>query len=203
LYFKYLKRLFDLTFALILIIMLSPLLILIALALFFQNRESGFLFTQDRPGINEKIFKIFKFKTMNDEVDKQGVLLPDDVRLTKIGDFIRKTSLDEFPQLFNVLKGDMSLIGPRPLVPEYLSLYSKDQSRRHQVRPGITGWAQCNGRNAISWEEKFMLDVWYVDNISFLVDLRIILFTVRSVFYSQGIYRGSGISSMEAFNGKN
>ncbi len=202
-YSRYLKRSTDIIFALILIILFTPVFVIIALTLLLSNKGAGIFFTQDRPGKNEKIFKIIKFKTMSNEADNLGNLLPDEARLTKVGSIIRKASLDEIPQFYNVLIGDMSLIGPRPLMPEYLPLYDKIQSRRHQVRPGITGWAQCNGRNAISWAEKFALDVWYVDNISFYVDLRILFLTIKKVINKEGLYLGSGIESMRAFNGKN
>ena len=202
-YCRYLKRGFDIILALVLIILCSPVFIIIALTLLISNKGTDIIFTQNRPGKNEKIFKIYKFKTMSNVTDDQGKLLPDMERLTKLGSIIRKTSLDEIPQFYNVLKGDMSLIGPRPLMPEYLPLYDKEQSRRHQVRPGITGWAQCNGRNALSWAQKFALDVWYVDNISFYVDLQILFLTIKKVLNREGLYLGSGIESMKAFDGKN
>ena len=170
--------------------------------LHFANRGAGAFFTQERPGQYGKIFKVIKFKTMTDERDENGDLLPDEKRLTKIGKFIRSTSVDELPQLFNVLKGDMSLIGPRPLLPQYLLLYSKEQARRHEVRPGITGWAQVNGRNAISWTKKFELDVWYVDHCSFLLDLKIIFLTVKKVFVREGISSDTSVT-MEPFTGNN
>ena len=170
--------------------------------LHFANRGAGAFFTQERPGQYGKIFKVIKFKTMTDERDENGDLLPDEKRLTKIGKFIRSTSVDELPQLFNVLKGDMSLIGPRPLLPQYLPLYSKEQARRHEVRPGITGWAQVNGRNAISWTKKFELDVWYVDHCSFLLDLKIIFLTVKKVFVREGISSDTSVT-MEPFTGNN
>jgi len=170
--------------------------------LHFGNRGAGAFFTQERPGQYGKIFKVIKFKTMTDERDENGDLLPDEKRLTKIGKFIRSTSVDELPQLFNVLKGDMSLIGPRPLLPQYLPLYSKEQARRHEVRPGITGWAQVNGRNAISWTKKFELDVWYVDHCSFLLDLKIIFLTVKKVFVREGISSDTS-ATMEPFIGNN
>ncbi|RQP14509.1 MAG: sugar transferase, partial [Chryseobacterium sp.] len=168
------KRLIDLSAAFIGLLLLSPLLLLVTPALFLANQGKPFFF-QTRPGKNGRLFKIVKFKTMNDKKDADGNLLPDAERLTAAGRFVRKTSIDEIPQLINVLKGDMSLIGPRPLLPQYLPLYLPEQARRHEVRPGITGWAQVNGRNAIGWQTKFELDVWYVDNISFLLDVRIIL----------------------------
>jgi lipopolysaccharide/colanic/teichoic acid biosynthesis glycosyltransferase len=181
------------------LILLSPVFLTVMLLLLFANRGKPF-FTQLRPGKEGQIFRLIKFKTMNDQKDAQGNLLPDVERLTKIGDLIRKTSLDEIPQLLNVLKGDMSLVGPRPLLVEYLPLYSAVQSRRHEVRPGITGWAQINGRNAISWEEKFRLDVWYVDHLSLCLDFRILWKTVRKVFRSEGINSAPTVT-MERFTG--
>ena len=177
-----------------------PILLLIAIFLHFANRGAGAFFTQARPGKNGKIFKVIKFKTMTDEKDANGKLLPDAQRLTKVGKFIRSTSLDELPQLINVLKGDMALIGPRPLLPEYLPLYSKEQARRHEVRPGITGWAQVHGRNAISWQEKFKLDVWYVDHCSLAVDLKIIWLTIMKVVKREGISSATSVT-MEPFRG--
>lgn len=182
------------------LMILSPLFILLIIVLYFTNQGAGVFFTQKRPGKNEKIFRVIKFKTMTDEKDKNGILLPEAQRLTKVGRFLRKVSLDEIPQLINVLKGDMSVIGPRPLLVQYLPLYNKQQARRHEVRPGITGWAQVNGRNAISWEQKFNYDVWYVDNISFFLDMRIIFMTVLKVFKREGIYQKEEVI-MEAFKG--
>ena len=170
--------------------------------LHFANKGAGAFFFQERPGKNGKIFKVVKFKTMTDERDANGRLLPDAERLTKVGRFVRSTSIDELPQLWNVFKGDMSLIGPRPLLVQYLPLYSKEQARRHEVRPGITGWAQCHGRNAISWTKKFELDVWYVDNISFLTDCNVILTTIKKVLKRDGI-SAEGQATIEAFNGHN
>ncbi|WP_290433227.1 sugar transferase [Alistipes finegoldii] len=170
--------------------------------LHFANRGAGAFFFQERPGRDGKIFKVVKFKTMTDERDASGNLLPDAQRLTRVGRFVRSTSVDELPQLWNVLRGDMSLIGPRPLLVQYLPLYSPEQARRHEVRPGITGWAQCHGRNAISWERKFELDVWYVDNVSFLVDCRVMLMTVRRVLARDGISSATS-ATMEPFNGSN
>ncbi len=170
--------------------------------LHFANRGAGAFFFQERPGRGGKIFKVVKFKTMTDERDASGNLLPDAQRLTRVGRFVRSTSVDELPQLWNVLRGDMSLIGPRPLLVQYLPLYSPEQARRHEVRPGITGWAQCHGRNAISWERKFELDVWYVDNVSFLVDCRVMLMTVRRVLARDGISSATS-ATMEPFNGSN
>ncbi len=201
-YKKYSKRLLDFCISLIAIICLSPILLVVAIWLHFANRGSGTFFLQERPGRNGKIFKIIKFKTMTDERDAEGNLLPDEKRLTSFGKFIRSTSLDELPQLINVLKGDMALIGPRPLLVQYLSLYSPEQARRHEVRPGITGWAQCHGRNAISWKEKFEYDVWYVDHLSFLTDLKVIYYTSLTVFKRDGIAH-EGSMTMEPFNGKN
>lgn len=185
-YKNYLKRFVDLTMALVAFICLSPIFIIITIGLFFANQGHPF-FLQSRPGKRERIFTIVKFKTMNDKKDVAGNLLSDAERLTKIGAFVRKTSLDEIPQLLNVIKGDMSLIGPRPLLTSYLPLYNDFQKRRHDVRPGITGWAQINGRNAISWKEKFEFDVFYVENVSFLLDLKIILTTVMNVIQSKDI----------------
>ncbi|OBW42121.1 Undecaprenyl phosphate N,N'-diacetylbacillosamine 1-phosphate transferase [Chryseobacterium sp. MOF25P] len=195
------KRLFDFIFAFLGLLILSPLFIVVMIGLYFANDGKPFFF-QRRPGKNEKIFSIIKFKTMNDKKDANGNLLSDAERLTPIGAFVRKTSLDELPQLINVLKGDMSLIGPRPLLPQYLPLYSENQKRRHLVRPGITGWAQVNGRNAISWTKKFELDVWYVDHISFTTDLKVFFTTFKKVFKSEGISQ-EGQATAEAFNGNN
>jgi lipopolysaccharide/colanic/teichoic acid biosynthesis glycosyltransferase len=185
-YKNYIKRFIDFIMALIALIFLSPIFIIITIGLLFANQGRPF-FLQQRPGKNERIFTIVKFKTMNDMKDEMGNLLSDAERLTKIGAFVRKTSLDEIPQLLNVIKGDMSLIGPRPLLTSYLPLYNEFQKRRHEVRPGITGWAQINGRNAISWKDKFELDVFYVENVSFLLDLKIILTTVMNVIQSKDI----------------
>ena len=179
-----------------------PVLFIIALWLHFANKGAGVFFLQNRPGRDGKVFKVIKFKTMTDERDSKGCLLPDEQRLTKVGKFVRSTSIDELPQLINVLKGDMALIGPRPLLPQYLPLYSKKQARRHEVRPGITGWAQVNGRNAISWTKKFELDVWYVDHCSFLLDLKIFLLTIRKVFVREGISSDTSVT-MEPFTGNN
>ncbi len=191
------KRFIDLIFASFGLIISSPILVIATVGLYFANQGKPFFF-QLRPGLNGVIFKIVKFKTMNDKKDAQGNLLSDEQRLTKIGKFVRKTSLDELPQLWNVIKGDMSLMGPRPLLPEYLPLYDAIQSRRHKLKPGITGWAQVNGRNAISWQQKFEYDVWYVDNISFLLDLKIIILTIKKVFISEGI-NSQGQVTTEAF----
>ena len=197
-----LKRLIDFIVVFGVLVIIWPILLIMTLWLHFANRGAGAFFTQERPGQYGKIFKVIKFKTMTDERDENGDLLPDEKRLTKIGKFIRSTSVDELPQLFNVLKGDMSLIGPRPLLPQYLPLYSKEQARRHEVRPGITGWAQVNGRNAISWTKKFELDVWYVDHCSFLLDLKIIFLTVKKVFVREGISSDTSVT-MEPFTGNN
>lgn len=200
-YQNFLKRIIDFSVALFALLILSPLFIVVMIGLYFANDGKPFFF-QRRPGKNEKLFSIIKFKTMNDKKDAQGKLLSDAERLTPIGAFVRKTSLDELPQLINVLKGDMSLIGPRPLLPQYLLLYNDNQKRRHNVRPGITGWAQVNGRNAISWTKKFELDVWYVDHISFATDLKVFFTTFKKVFKSEGISQ-EGQATAEAFNGNN
>ena len=178
------------------------MLLAVAIWLHFANRGAGAFFFQERPGLHGKIFKIWKFKTMTDERDAEGDLLPDVQRLTRVGRFVRSTSIDELPQLFNVLKGDMALIGPRPLLARYLPLYSPEQARRHEVRPGITGWAQCHGRNAISWTERFKLDVWYVDHVSLGTDLNVILTTIKTVLHREGISQ-QGQATMEPFNGHN
>ena len=195
------KRLFDFLIALCAILTLLPVIVIVAVLIRFKL-GSPILFTQDRPGLNGEIFKMMKFRTMLDGKDKQGNLLPDNERMTKFGAFLRSTSLDELPGLFNVLKGDMSLVGPRPLLVQYLPLYSAVQARRHNVRPGITGWAQVNGRNAISWDEKFKLDVWYVDNQSFWLDMKILLLTVKKVFVREGI-SADGHVTIEPFKGSN
>ncbi|KPH90373.1 sugar transferase [Pseudoalteromonas undina] len=195
------KRLFDFVVALCALLTLLPVIIVVAALIRFKL-GSPILFTQNRPGLNGDIFKMMKFRTMLDAKDKQGNLLPDDQRMTKFGSFLRSTSLDELPGLFNVLKGDMSLVGPRPLLVQYLPLYNKEQARRHNVRPGITGWAQVNGRNAISWEQKFELDVWYVNNQSMWLDLKILLLTVKKVFIRDGI-NADGHVTIEPFKGSN
>ena len=200
-YKKKIKRAIDFTVSFIGLLILFPVLVIVALLLTIANQGKPF-FVQTRPGKNEKLFKIIKYKTMTDAKDKNGNVLPDFERLTKVGSIVRKTSIDELPQLINVLKGDMSLIGPRPLLPEYLSIYSDFQKRRHEVKPGITGWAQVNGRNAISWQKKFNYDVWYVDHISFLVDVKILLLTVKKVFISEGI-NNKGQVVNETFEGNN
>lgn len=199
LYANVFKRLIDILVASVGLLLLSPIFIVVTICLFFANHGQPFFF-QMRPGENEHIFKIIKFKTMNDKKDSDGTLLSDAARLTFIGRIIRKTSLDEIPQLLNVIKGDMSLIGPRPLLVEYLPLYNEQQARRHEVRPGITGWAQINGRNAISWQQKFDYDVWYVDNISFALDLKILFLTIKKVFVREGI-SADGHATIEPFKG--
>ena len=201
-YKHFFKRFFDFWIAFFVLICLSPLLLVVTLWLHFANKGAGAFFLQERPGKDGKIFKIVKFKTMTDERDAQGQLLSDEARLTRVGRFVRSISIDELPQLVNVLKGDMALIGPRPLLPKYLPLYSEEQMRRHAVRPGISGWAQCHGRNAISWTEKFKLDVWYVDHLSLWVDIKIIYLTILKVLKRDGISE-EGQATMEAFNGHN
>lgn len=201
-YKHFFKRVIDFTLALLALLAISPLLLCVTIWLHFANKGAGAFFLQDRPGLHGKIFKVIKFKTMTDERDAEGNLLPDADRLTKIGKFVRSTSIDELPQLINVLKGDMALIGPRPLLVQYLPLYSKEQARRHDVRPGISGWAQCHGRNAISWTEKFKLDVWYVDHCSLWTDLKVIFITIKKVLVRDGI-SAEGQATMEAFNGHN
>jgi lipopolysaccharide/colanic/teichoic acid biosynthesis glycosyltransferase len=196
------KRFLDIVFSGLALLCLSPVLIVVTIWLHFANKGAGAFFTQERPGKGGKIFKIYKYKTMTDERDANGVLLPDADRLTKVGKFVRSTSIDELPQLWNVFIGDMSLIGPRPLLIQYLPLYSAEQARRHEVRPGITGWAQCHGRNSISWTEKFKLDVWYVDHISFSTDIKIIFTTIKKVFVREGI-NSSDTDTMEDFDGTN
>lgn len=198
-YKNILKPIFDYTFSFLLILILSPLLLLLIILLYFFNQKNVFFF-QSRPGKNERVFRIIKFKTMTDEKDQNGNLLPDEKRLTKMGRFVRKTSLDELPQLFNVLKGDMSFIGPRPLLVSYLTLYNDEQKKRHNIKPGITGWAQVNGRNAITWEQKFIFDVFYVNNISFTLDLKIFLLTIKKVLKSEGI-NTIGVATTESFKG--
>lgn len=201
-YKHFFKRLIDFILVLCVLLVIWPILLIITVWLHFANKGAGAFFTQDRPGKNGKIFKVIKYKTMTDERDAEGNLLPDVDRLTKVGRFVRSTSIDELPQLINVLKGDMALIGPRPLLPQYLPLYSPEQARRHEVRPGITGWAQIHGRNAISWTKKFEYDVWYVDHCSFLLDLKIVFLTIKKVFIREGISQ-EGQATMEFFNGHN
>lgn len=201
-YKNFFKMILDFTIVLVVLLIIWPILLVITLWLHIANKGAGAFFTQLRPGKNGKLFKVIKYKTMTDERDQQGNLLPDAQRLTKVGKFVRSTSIDELPQLINVLKGDMALIGPRPLLPQYLPLYSKEQARRHEVRPGITGWAQINGRNAISWTKKFEYDVWYVDHCSFWLDLKIAFLTIKKVFIREGISQ-EGQATMEFFNGHN
>lgn len=201
-YKHFFKRFLDFWISLIVLIIISPILLLVTIWLHFANKGAGALFFQERPGKDGKIFKVIKFKTMTDERDAEGNMLPDEVRLTKVGRFVRSTSIDELPQLINVLKGDMALIGPRPLLVQYLPLYSKEQMRRHEVRPGISGWAQCHGRNQISWTEKFKLDVWYVDHLSFMTDLQVIMITIKKVLFREDI-NSDNDATMEDFDGTN
>lgn len=203
-YKHFFKRAIDLIVSGLALLLLSPFLIIVTVWLHFANKGAGAFFFQERPGKDAKIFKVVKFKSMTDERDAAGNLLPDAERLTKVGAFVRKTSIDELPQLWNVFKGDMSMVGPRPLRTFYLPLYSNEQARRHEVRPGITGWAQVNGRNSISWTERFKLDVWYVDNLSFLLDLRILFLTIKKVICRDGINNGSkDVATMYPFDGTN
>lgn len=201
-YKHFFKRFLDFWISLIALICISPILLVVTIWLHFANRGAGAFFFQERPGKDAKIFKVIKFKTMTDERDKDGNLLPDVQRLTKVGKFVRSTSIDELPQLINVLKGDMALIGPRPLLPQYLPLYSLEQARRHEVRPGISGWAQCHGRNAIGWSERFKLDVWYVDHCSLWTDIKVIFITIKNVLMRKDI-NSSTAATMEPFNGYN
>lgn len=196
------KRFFDFWISLIALIIISPILFVITIWLHIVNKGAGAFFLQERPGKNAKIFKVIKFKTMSDERDENGKLLPDEQRITRVGRFVRSTSIDELPQLINVFKGDMALIGPRPLLPQYLPLYSPEQARRHEVRPGISGWAQCHGRNAISWTEKFKLDVWYVDHCTFWTDIQVIFITIKNVLMRKDI-NFEGASELQAFDGTN
>lgn len=201
-YRNFFKRAIDFSIVFVVLLVILPFLLLVAVWLHFANKGAGAFFVQDRPGLNAKIYKVIKFKTMTDERDENGELLPDAQRLTRIGKIVRSLSIDELPQLINVLKGDMALVGPRPLLPKYLSLYSKEQFRRHEVRPGITGWAQVNGRNNISWQKKFEYDVWYVDHLSFLLDLKIVFMTVRNVLMKKDISQ-EGQATTAAFTGNN
>ena len=196
------KRVFDLIISLIALLLIGWFLIIIAVWLYFANKGAGAFFFQERPGKDGRIFKVIKFKTMTDEKGPDGELLPDADRLTKVGKFVRSTSIDELPQLINVFKGDMALIGPRPLLPQYLPLYSPEQARRHEVRPGISGWAQCHGRNAISWTEKFKLDVWYVDHCTLWTDIRVIVITIKNVLMCKDINSATA-ATMEYFDGTN
>lgn len=202
-YKHFFKRFFDFWISLTALLVLSPILIVITLWLTIANKGAGAFFTQERPGKDAKIFKVIKFKSMTDERDAEGKLLPNEKRLTKVGKFIRNYSIDELPQLINVLKGDMALIGPRPLMIRYLELYSPEQARRHEVRPGITGWAQVNGRNTITWTEKFKLDVWYVDNVSIILDVKIIFLTIKNVISRKDINSSSDKVGSVGFNGNN
>lgn len=201
-YKHFFKRVFDFFISLIAVICISPLLLVVTIWLHLANKGAGAFFTQERPGKNGKIFKVIKFKTMTDARDAEGNLLPDEARLTKVGKLVRSTSIDELPQLINVLKGDMALIGPRPLLVQYLPLYSQEQARRHEVRPGISGWAQCHGRNAISWTEKFKLDVWYVDHCTLWTDIQVIFITIKNVLMRKDINSATS-ATMEVFNGNN
>lgn len=201
-YKYFFKRFLDFFISLIILICISPLLLVVTVWLHFENKGAGAFFLQERPGKDAKVFKVIKFKTMTDERDDEGNLLPDKERLTKVGSFIRSTSIDELPQIINVLKGDMALIGPRPLLTQYLPLYSEEQARRHEVRPGISGWAQCHGRNAISWTEKFKLDVWYVDHCTLKTDIEVLFLTIKNVLMRKDINSATA-ATMEAFNGNN
>lgn len=201
-YSRFFKRFLDFWIALVALVALSPLLLVVTVWLHFANKGAGAFFLQERPGKDARIFKVIKFKTMTDARDREGRLLPDAERLTRVGRFVRSTSLDELPQLINVLKGDMSLVGPRPLLVQYLPLYTPEQARRHEVRPGITGWAQCHGRNAISWQRKFELDTWYVDHLSFVTDLKILGITAKKVLMRVDVSSATS-ATMELFNGKN
>ena len=201
-YRDYIKRWLDFVIALVALVCLSPILLVVTVWLHFANKGAGAFFLQERPGLHGKIFKIVKFKTMTDERDAEGNLLPDAQRLTRVGRLVRSTSIDELPQLWNVLKGDMALIGPRPLLVKYLPLYSPEQARRHEVRPGITGWAQCHGRNTLTWADKFKLDVWYVDHCSLMIDLKVVIATFKAVLKRDGISQ-EGNATMEEFNGNN
>lgn len=203
-YKHFFKRFLDFWISLIALICISPILLVVTVWLHFANKGAGAFFLQERPGKDAKIFKVIKFKTMTDERDAEGKLLPDAQRLTKVGRLVRSTSIDELPQLINVLKGDMALIGPRPLLVQYLPLYSKEQARRHEVRPGISGWAQCHGRNAISWTEKFKLDVWYVDHCTLWTDMKVIMITIKKVLFKEDINQTGGQwATMDPFNGHN
>lgn len=201
-YKHFFKRFFDFWISLVALIVISPILLVITIWLHFANKGAGAFFFQERPGKDAKIFKVIKFKTMTDEKDADGNLLPDEVRLTKVGKFVRSTSIDELPQLINVLKGDMALIGPRPLLIQYLPLYSPEQARRHEVRPGISGWAQCHGRNTITWTEKFKLDVWYVDHCTLWTDIKVIFITIKKVLKREDINNAT-TATMFPFNGHN
>ena len=201
-YKHYIKRVFSFLIALIALICLGWLIVIVAIWLHFANKGAGAFFYQERPGKDGKIFKVIKFKTMTDEVDENGVPLPDEVRLTKVGRFVRSTSMDELPQLINILKGDMALIGPRPLLPQYLELYTPEQMRRHEVRPGLTGWAQIHGRNELAFTERFKYDVYYVDHLTFALDMKIFILSFLKVFKREGI-SAEGMATVDYFNGKN
>ena len=201
-YKNFFKRIIDFCISFVALVVISPVLLIVTIWLHFANKGAGAFFFQERPGKDAKIFKVIKFKTMTDERDAEGNLLPDEKRLTKVGKFVRSTSVDELPQLINVFKGDMSLIGPRPLLVQYLPLYSPEQARRHEVRPGISGWAQCHGRNAISWTEKFKLDVWYVDHCTLWTDIKVIIITIKNVLMRKDINSATA-ATMEYFNGNN
>lgn len=201
-YKHFFKRFFDVLISAVGLILIGWIIILVAIFLHFANKGAGAFFLQERPGKGERIFRVIKFKTMTDERDANGMLLPDSLRLTKVGRFVRSTSIDELPQLINVFKGDMSLIGPRPLLVQYLPLYNEEQRRRHEVRPGISGWAQCHGRNAISWSEKFKLDVWYVDHCTLLTDIKVIFITVKNVLMRKDINSATA-ATMDVFTGNN
>ena len=201
-YKHFFKRVFDFLISLVALLLIGWFLIIIAIWLHFANKGAGAFFTQERPGKDGKIFKVIKYKTMTDERDAEGRLLPDEQRLTKVGRFVRSTSIDELPQLINVFKGDMALIGPRPLLPQYMPLYSPEQARRHEVRPGISGWAQCHGRNAISWTEKFKLDVWYVDHCTPWTDIKVIWITIMKVLKRADI-NNEATATMYPFDGTN
>lgn len=202
-YCHFFKRFLDFLLSFFALLCFSPVFLVLILLLHFANKGAGVFFTQERPGKNAKIFKVIKFKSMTDERDDEGELLPNELRITKIGRFIRKTSLDELPQLFNVLKGDMAIVGPRPLMIRYLELYTPEQARRHEVRPGITGWAQCHGRNAITWADKFKLDVWYVDHCTLKTDLEVIILTIKAVIKGSGIDSNNEKVGSVGFNGNN
>lgn len=202
-YKHFFKRFFDFCISFTVLICISPIVVFLAAILFFANKGAGVIFQQERPGKDCRMFKVIKFKSMTDERDENGKLLPSEQRITKIGSFIRKYSLDELPQLINVLKGDMALIGPRPLLPRYLDLYTPEQARRHEVRPGVTGWAQVHGRNSISWTEKFQLDVWYVDHVSLLTDLEVIFLTIKKVIIHDGINNSEDKAGVVGFDGTN
>ena len=201
-YRYFFKRLIDLLMAICILLVIWPFLLIVTIFLYVANKGAGVFFMQERPGKGERIFNVIKFKTMTDERDENGKLLPDGVRLTKVGRVVRSLSIDELPQLINVLRGDMAFVGPRPLLPKYLPLYTDEQKRRHEVRPGITGWAQVNGRNSISWSKKFEYDVWYVNHLSFMLDLKIIFLTVKKIFIREGI-TSEGMATTIPFDGKN